>query len=740
MSKYETIQDLEKKIEELSTINRISQKIALNVSKPDFMAFVYDQIYSIIKPDLSLIYLIEGSELKIQGDPLKNSSLKYDLKQHHQIGECLCGIVAATGETITSEDVSADPRCTLEECKRAGVRSFAALPLEINGQLNGVLVIASTERRRFSDQLNFLQLLAVQIAIGINSANLYAEARQKNNLLEAELTKHRHTMLSLRESEKKFRLLYDKVPLAYQSLDENGRILAINRSWMDMLGYRKEEVVGKWFGDFLHPEELDFFKINFPKFKDERDTIRGVEFRLRRKDGTYLLVEYTANMARDDQDRFAQSHCVFQDITERRKMEESLLENEENYRYLVKHAPTAIYEIDAVSFRFKSVNDAMCRFLGYTKEELLSMSPLDILSEESQKVQLNRMQKIYAEEKVSETFEEKIKAKSGREYWALFNSRFKYVKGALNSATVVVHDITERKQSEEALRESEKRYHALADATFEAIFISENGYCIDANQRAAKMFGYDHDELIGIFGADVIAPESKETVKRHMLNDYEARYEVIAQKKDGTRFHVEIRGRMAMYQGRNVRVTVVRDINERKIAEDALLKVHKGLERKVAERTFELAEANQQLKDKADNLKEANIALNVLLKKREGDKKELEEKILLNVKELVVPYLKKLENSGLSGRQKTLTDILESNLNGIISPFLFTLSAKYASLTPKEIRVAGLVRDGKTTKEIAGLLISSTDTIDFHRKNIRKKLGLQNKKSNLRSYLLSLPQ
>jgi DNA-binding CsgD family transcriptional regulator len=225
-----------------------------------------------------------------------------------------------------------------------------------------------------------------------------------------------------------------------------------------------------------------------------------------------------------------------------------------------------------------------------------------------------------------------------------------------------------------------------------------------------------------------------------MLNDYQAPYEVIAQKKDGTRFHVEIRGRIAMYRGRKVRITVVRDINERKIAEDALVKAHKELERKVDARTFELAEANRQLKDKADNLKEANIALNVLLKKREDDKKELEEKILLNVKELVVPYLKKLRKSGLNDRQKTLTDILDSNLNGIISPFLFTLSAKYASLTPKEIRVANLVRDGKTTKEIARLLISSTDTIDFHRKNIRKKLGLQNTKSNLRSYLLSLPK
>ena len=101
-------------------------------------------------------------------------------------------------------------------------------------------------------------------------------------------------------------------------------------------------------------------------------------------------------------------------------------------------------------------------------------------------------------------------------------------------------------------------------------------------------------------------------------------------------------------------------------------------------------------------------------------------------------YLEKLIKSGLNDRQKAFADILESNLADIISPFLQTLSSRYSIFTPKEIRVAGLVKEGKTTKEIAILLTSSTDTIDFHRKNIRKKLGLKNTKSNLRSYLLSL--
>ncbi len=131
-------------------------------------------------------------------------------------------------------------------------------------------------------------------------------------------------------------------------------------------------------------------------------------------------------------------------------------------------------------------------------------------------------------------------------------------------------EIAEGKQADEILRKKEQRYQALSDATFEAVFISEKGVCVETNHRATEMFGYDYDELIGIFGSDVMAPESKELVRRQMLSGYEKPYEVIAQRKDGTTFHAEIRGKMLRYKGRDLRVTVVHDIDEHKRAEVAL--------------------------------------------------------------------------------------------------------------------------------------------------------------------------
>jgi PAS domain S-box-containing protein len=139
------------------------------------------------------------------------------------------------------------------------------------------------------------------------------------------------------------------------------------------------------------------------------------------------------------------------------------------------------------------------------------------------------------------------------------------------------NEIKERKKAEEALWKSEERYRALSDATFEAIFISENGVCIETNQMASELFGYEYDELIGIFGTDVIAPESKELVRHNMMSGYEQPYEAIARRKDGSAFHAEIRGKMIEYMGKKVRVTVVHNIDEWKKAEDARRQSEKTL-------------------------------------------------------------------------------------------------------------------------------------------------------------------
>lgn len=155
---------------------------------------------------------------------------------------------------------------------------------------------------------------------------------------------------------------------------------------------------------------------------------------------------------------------------------------------------------------------------------------------------------------------------------------------------------------------------------------------------------------------------------------------------------------------------------------------------KLSEEALRKSEA--QLTHRKIELEETNIALKVLLKQRENDKSDLEQKVITNVKEMVMPYLEKLKRVNLKDRDKTVVEIIESHLQGIVSPMMQKLANASIILTPQEIQVASLVKDGKASKEIADILNVSETTVHFHRKNLRKKFGLSHHQTNLRSYLI----
>lgn len=176
-----------------------------------------------------------------------------------------------------------------------------------------------------------------------------------------------------------------------------------------------------------------------------------------------------------------------------------------------------------------------------------------------------------------------------------------------------------------------------------------------------------------------------------------------------------------MAYGGPVRIVVSHeDITALKLAEEALRR------------------REEELENQKQRLEETNIALKVLLKQRESDKLELEQKVLTNVKQMVLPYVQKLKNAPLRPREKTFAEIIDAHLQDIVSPFLQRLTSASIILTPQELQVATLVKEGKTSKEIADILNVADTTVHFHRKNLRIKFGLKNRRANLRSYLLSL--
>jgi DNA-binding CsgD family transcriptional regulator len=175
---------------------------------------------------------------------------------------------------------------------------------------------------------------------------------------------------------------------------------------------------------------------------------------------------------------------------------------------------------------------------------------------------------------------------------------------------------------------------------------------------------------------------------------------------------------------------------ERNLLDEVAERLGRVIERMKAEE--ELREREKELALMNQELQEVNTALRVLLRKREEDRAELEDRVAKNIKDRIFPYLKRLKIRGLDEGQKELADILETHLKEFASGFQQNLTNLCLNVTPMELRVADLVRQGRTTKEIADLLHSSPRAVEFHRINLRKKLNLKEKKTNLRSFLLSM--
>jgi PAS domain S-box-containing protein len=291
-------------------------------------------------------------------------------------------------------------------------------------------------------------------------------------------------------------------------------------------------------------------------------------------------------------------------------------------------------------------------------------------------------------------------------------------------------------QENDELRKNEKMYRALFNHAGFSIVVSnhDTGETVLYNKKAYEMLGYTEREFsqIPLEEIDIDGkPEGKEhhyqLVREQGAHTFRTRH----RSKDNRVRHmlmscvsVEV-GDSCFHQ------TIGSDITDLVLMERRLEKARQELEDRVAERTSELQE-------KSENLNELNGALRILLKQREIDKDELEESVRNNIKDLIIPILQQLMVITHDERQKNYLDTLESCLLDITSRFSTKLSDKLLSLTPAEIKIANLIKQGQTTKEIAELLGLSTKTIEAHRNRIRKKIGISNKKMSLQAYLLSL--
>lgn len=387
--------------------------------------------------------------------------------------------------------------------------------------------------------------------------------------------------------------------------------------------------------------------------------------------------------------------------------------------------------------RFIAVNKTFGEAVGMNQGSLINQTCEVCFGKEAAKKFREDDQEVMKGKKQVTIVEKIIDSKKNEEVWLetikspIFNE-----SGKVSGTVGIARDITRRKQTEKEVQDSEKRFRLIFENSSDGIIVAdpETMKFIYVNPAICKILGYTEEELTQMGVVDIHPKESLE----HVVSEFKAQArgkKLLAAnipflKKNETIIYMDTNSSIVRI-GKKIKIIgIFRDVTERKLAEEVLKEAHDELEDRVEERT-------RELKIQKSNLEEANIALQVLLDKRREDKKEIEDSVLTNVKELISPYFEKIKKTKLNDQQKIILSIIEYNLNEISSPFTRKMSLKYLNLTPTEIKVANLIRHGSNSKEIAEFMSLSTRTIYNHRKNIRKKFGLKNKKTNLRSHLLS---
>jgi PAS domain S-box-containing protein len=430
---------------------------------------------------------------------------------------------------------------------------------------------------------------------------------------------------------------------------------------------------------------------------------------------------------------------IVHDVTEKQAYHKTLEMSAENFKLLTENATTGIL-IFSSKGRPLFANKQVSKITGRLKTELLKDGCKGIVPSVEVEKFRTTISRLIRKELVSQSAELKITRKDGK-IIPVEISMAKTFWGQRDAVLLMISDITSRKTVEEKLRSSEERYRLLTEYSSDIILRHfPNGEIRFISSAVFPLLGFQPAELVGRkISESIMNPDDWSAMAQGIAD--------LSQKKKNA-FRLEHRVKTStgdylwfestcslLKTGGNPKscqiITVTRDITERKNFLQMLISKRNELEALVWERT-------QELELKSKNLEEANTALKVLLERSQEYQKETEERIKANLETLVLPFINKIKGATASTEIANSLQQLEKSICEVDSPFSKYLSKNKPSLTSTQIQVADLIKRGKTSKEIADLLNIAFKTVEAHRRNIRIKLGILNKKVNLRSYLSRL--
>ncbi len=371
----------------------------------------------------------------------------------------------------------------------------------------------------------------------------------------------------LRTSENRYRSVVEDSPLLICNSEPGGIITFVNNAYCTYFGKDQQELIGKSFFSLIPYEDRDWVAADISGLTPEAP-IQVHEHRDLGLDDQIRWQRWTDRALFDEDGRVTSYQSFGEDITERKQAEEALRESEEKYRTMIEYSNVMVWMLDKKG-NFTYINKNSEELTGYKFEEEIGKGFIPIILEEDLEMVQDVFRRILQGEHLS--YEVRIHHASRKKLMTLsVNSAPIYKDKEITGIVSFGRDISEQREMDEAIIESRERYRALSEASFEAIFISEKGVCIEQNATAGNMFGYTSSEAVGRKGTDWIVPDDREMVMNNMVSGYEEPYEALALRKDGSTFPAEIQARMMSYKGRAVRVTALNDISERKHAAEML--------------------------------------------------------------------------------------------------------------------------------------------------------------------------
>ncbi len=584
------------------------------------------------------------------------------------------------------------------------------------------------------------------VARDSRSTILDASIRAALRLHRTKRTMEEHHGGTLRENEEGYRAIVEKIDEGI-FVHDGAHYKYMNERVCDICGYAKEELYGMHLLDFIYPDDRDYVANIIRKRAAGERVPSPYRVRIIRKDGDMRHVEVAvAGMMYKNEFAFL---VAVRDISGYVMVEMALQESEDRFRRLAENAREMIFRASLFDYRYEYVSPSSYDIVGYAPEDFYTGTI------NAEKMVHPDFAEYFREQKrrllkgeVPELYEYKIIHRNGRERW--LHAKCVLIpdeNGQPAALEGIITDITDLKNLEEDLRmhrdhlgelveertrelrqeikkrkEKEEQYLSLIESVKEWIWETDAGFSITyVSPRLTDILGYAPEEVIGRSPFDLM-PEREgkrlQRLTRKVRNLISV--EATAFHKQGQPYFIEINGRPFFdetgaalgFRGS------CNDITERKILIDSLKK------------------REQELASKSESLQEVNAALKVLFKQKEQDMRAFEENMVSNLRKMVLPYIGKMQKTVLDSKHKSYVDIIENNLNQIISPFLNRLAS--FNFTPREMEVVLLIKEGRTTKAMAEIMGVAPSAIDSHRNNIRKKFGLNKRKINLRTYIMSL--